>query len=152
MLDKQHDIRVLNSLLETVIDSIDGYRRSAQEAVNGRFASAFLERANEREEVAEKLRAEVRRLGGTPEEDGSILAAAHRAFLGLRDTVTENDDKAVVAEVDHGETYLDEKWRTALENEKLQPETRRVIAGCYESIRSGRDEWRAIHENLSHTS
>src|SRR3712207_6172466 len=75
-----HDISVLNSLIETTIDSIDGYRRSAQEATNSRFSSAFLERASEREQVVSRLRERVRQLGGNPEDDGSVLAAAHRAF------------------------------------------------------------------------
>ena len=76
MFDKSHDISVLNSLIETTIDSVDGYRRSAQEATNSRFSAAFLERANEREQIVSKLRDEVRRLGGNPEDDGSVLAAA----------------------------------------------------------------------------
>jgi hypothetical protein len=56
-----HDISVLNGLIETTIDSVDGYRRSAQEATNSRFSSEFLNRANEREQVVSQLRDEVRR-------------------------------------------------------------------------------------------
>ncbi len=125
--DASHDISVLNSLIETTIDSVDGYRRSAQEATNSRFSSGFLERANEREQVVSKLRERVRALGGNPEDDGTVLAAAHRAFLSLRDKVTGSDDESVIAEVDHGETYLNEKWETALKDDRLSPETRSVI-------------------------
>ena len=151
MLDKSHDVTVLNSLIETTVDSIDGYRRAAEEATNSRFAAAFRERVTEREEVVIKLRDEVRRCGGDPRDDGSVLAAAHRAFLSLRDKVTGSDDEAVVAEVDHGESYLNEKWETALKDEELSPETRSVITQCYSSIRAGRDEWRAAHERMSPT-
>lgn len=149
MFDKSHDIRALNGLIETTLDSIDGYRRSAEEARNSRFAAAFSERATEREQVVGKLRDEVRRLGGDPQDDGSVLAAAHRAFLTLRDKVTGSDDESVIAEVDHGETYLNEKWETALKDEDLSPETRSVITQCYASIRAGRDEWRAAHAGMS---
>ena len=38
----------------------------------------------------------------------------HRQFLSLRDKVTGSDDQSVIAEVDRGETYLDEKWQAAL--------------------------------------
>ena len=147
--DAGHDISVLNSLIETTIDSVDGYRRSAQEATSSRFSSQFLERASEREQVVSKLRDRVRALGGNPEDDGSVLAAAHRAFLSLRDKVTGSDDKAVIAEVDHGEKYLNEKWETALKDDRLSQETRGVIQQCYDSVRQGRDTFRRLHEDLS---
>jgi uncharacterized protein (TIGR02284 family) len=147
-----HDISVLNSLIETTIDSVDGYRRSAQEATNSRFSSAFLERAGEREQIVSKLRDQVRKLGGNPEDDGSVLAAAHRAFLSLRDKVTGSDDEAVIAEVDHGETYLNGKWETALKDGGLSQETRSLIQQCYDSVREGRDTWRRAHEDMSATS
>jgi uncharacterized protein (TIGR02284 family) len=147
-----HDISVLNSLIETTIDSVDGYRRSAQEATNSRFSSAFLERANEREQVVSKLRERVRALGGNPEDDGSVLAAAHRAFLSLRDKVTGADDEAVIAEVDHGESYLNGKWETALQDGGLSPETRDLVQQCYSSVREGRDTFRRLHEDMSSTT
>src|SRR5687768_10541790 len=98
MFDTNQDITILNSLIETTIDSIDGYRRSAEEATNERFAASFRDRAEERERVVAKLRDRVRALGGTPEEDGGLLAAMHRQFLSLRDAVTGTDDHAVIAE------------------------------------------------------
>lgn len=152
MFDKSHDISVLNSLIETTLDSVDGYRRSAEEATNSRFASEFLARANERQQVVSELQNEVRRLGGNPEDDGSVLAAAHRAFLTIRDRATGSDDHAVLAEVDRGESYLNGKWETALEDDDLSPETRSVIIRNYESVRSGHDRWEAVHKSLEATS
>jgi uncharacterized protein (TIGR02284 family) len=102
----EHDVTVLNSLIETTIDSIDGYRHSAGEATNEQFAEIFRKRAQEREEVVGLLRRRVTELGGTSEDDGSLLAKAHRQFLSLRDAVTGSDDKSVVAEVDRGESFL----------------------------------------------
>ncbi|HLL58956.1 MAG TPA: PA2169 family four-helix-bundle protein [Allosphingosinicella sp.] len=150
--DTTHDITVLNSLIETTIDSVDGYRRSAQEATNSRFSAAFLERANEREQVVSQLRDRVRQLGGNPEDDGSVLAAAHRAFLTLRDKVTGSDDTAVIAEVDHGESYLNGKWETALKDDRLSAQTRSIVQSCYDSVREGRDTWRRVHEDMSGTT
>ncbi len=147
-----HDISVLNGLIETTIDSVDGYRRSAQEASSSRFSSEFLNRANEREQVVSKLRDQVRQLGGSPEDDGSVLAAAHRAFLSLKDKVTGADDTAIIGEVDHGETYLANKWEAALKDEQLSPQVRQVVQQCYDSVREGRDTFRRLHEDMSGTS
>lgn len=149
MFDQKHDVSVLNGLIETTLDSVDGYRRSAEEATQSRFASEFMSRANEREQVVRQLQDEVRRLGGNPEDDGSVLAAAHRAFLTIRDRATGSDDAAVIAEVDHGETYLRGKWEAALKDDKLSPETRSAITRCYDSVREGQQKWHALHQNMA---
>jgi uncharacterized protein (TIGR02284 family) len=150
MFDQSHDISVLNSLIETTIDSIDGYQHSAAEASNSRFAETFRDRASEREQVVQKLRDRVRALGGTPESDGGILAAAHRQFLSLRDAVTgKKDDKAVIAEVDRGESYLNGKWEAALNDTKLSDETLSTIRTCYESVRAGHEQWERVNDGLS---
>jgi uncharacterized protein (TIGR02284 family) len=139
MFDQSHDISVLNSLIETTIDSIDGYQHSASEATNRRFAESFRDRASEREQVVQKLRDRVRSLGGTPESDGGILAAAHRQFLSLRDAVT-------------GESYLNSKWEAALNDTKLSDETMSLIRQCYESVREGHRQWEAVNKGMSAAS
>ena len=149
MFNQSHDVAVLNSLIETTIDSIDGYQHSASEATNSRFAQAFRDRASEREQVVQKLRDRARELGGTPESDGSILAAAHRQFLSLRDAVTGKDDGAVIAEVDRGESYLNSKWETALNDTQLSDETLSLIRTCYESVREGHRQWESVNKGLS---
>lgn len=151
MFDKNQDINVLNSLIETTLDSVDGYRRSAEEASSSRFASEFMSRASEREQVVRQLQGEVRRLGGNPQDDGSVLAAAHRAFLTLRDRATGSDDEAVIAEVDHGESYLRGKWETALKDDNLSPETRTLITTSWNSVREGQEKWRAVHQNMTNS-
>ncbi|HEU0100625.1 MAG TPA: PA2169 family four-helix-bundle protein [Allosphingosinicella sp.] len=144
-----HDVTVLNSLIETTIDSVDGYRHSAGEATNEQFAEIFRSRAQEREEVVGLLRRRVVELGGEPEEEGGLLAKAHRQFLSLRDAVTGRDDKAVIAEVDRGESYLNGKWETALADNELSAETQRLLRECYQSVRSGHDQWEQMNKAIS---
>ena len=143
-----HDVTVLNSLIETTIDSVDGYRHSAGEATNPAFADIFRGRAQEREQVVARLREQVRELGGTPEEEGGLLAKAHRQFLSLRDAVTGRDDKAVIAEVDRGESYLNGKWEAALADTELSAGSQRLIRECYQSVRSGHDQWEQINKSI----
>jgi Domain of unknown function (DUF2383) len=82
-----HDIRTLNSLVATIIDNVDGYSESAKDVDSPRFSEVFLARADERRDVCTQLRAEVSRLGGEPEDDGTILAAGHWAFVNLKSIV-----------------------------------------------------------------
>ena len=144
-----HDVTVLNSLIETTIDSVDGYRHSAGEATNTQFADIFRRRADERQQVVNRLRERVIELGGKPEEEGGLLAAAHRRFLSLRDAVTGSDDKAVIAEVDRGESFLNGKWEAALADKELSPATQRLLTECYQSVRSGHDQWESINKGIN---
>src|SRR3546814_13434469 len=96
MFDNKN-VATLNSLIATTLDSIDGYRKAADETNAAGFRDIFLSRANERQSVVANLQAKVRELGGEPEDDGTALASAHRAFLGLRDKMTgDRDDDAVL--------------------------------------------------------
>ncbi|HYJ82136.1 MAG TPA: PA2169 family four-helix-bundle protein [Allosphingosinicella sp.] len=149
MFNDSHDVTVLNSLIETTIDSVDGYRHSAGEATNEQFAEIFRRRAQEREEIVGLLRRRVVELGGEPEEEGGLLAKAHRQFLSLRDAVTGRDDKAVVAEVDRGESYLNGKWEAALADTELSAATQRLLHQCYQSVRSGHDQWEQMNKAIS---
>ena len=143
------EVTLLNSLIETTIDSVDGYRHSAREATNPQFAEIFRQRSEERQKVVERLRERVRALGGTPEEEGGLLAAAHRRFLSLRDAVTGSDDKSVIAEVDRGESYLNAKWEAALRDDGLSGETKSLIEELYRSVRAGHEQWEAVHRGMS---
>jgi uncharacterized protein (TIGR02284 family) len=149
MLNQAHDISVLNSLIETTIDSVDGYRHSSTEATNPRYASAFRDWASDREQVVTKLRDRVRELGGEPEHEGGLLAAAHRQFLSLRDKVTGSDDQSVIAEVDRGESYLDGKWQTALNDDGLSMETKTLIRELYTSVRQGHQQWEDLNKSMT---
>jgi uncharacterized protein (TIGR02284 family) len=148
MTDTSHDIRTLNGLIATTIDSVDGYRSSAEAVDSPRYGELFTARASERSSVAEQLRAEVRRLGGNPEDDGTLLAGGHRAFLNLKAAVTDRDDKAVVAEVERGEDHIKAKYEAALTDESLSPETRSLIETSYGSVRSGHDQMSQLKHDL----
>ena len=148
MTDTSHDIRTLNGLIATTIDSVDGYRSSAEAVDSTRFADLFTARAGERSSVAEQLRAEVRKLGGNPEDDGTALAGAHRGFLNLKAAVTDRDDQAIVNEVERGEDHIKAKFDAALKDDKLSPQTRSLIETAYGSVRAGHDEMSQLKHNL----
>lgn len=147
-MDEKHDIAVLNTLIATTIDSILGYRDSADDVRSTRLGDDFRRFAEARRQVADKLQAEVRRLGGTPEDEGTVKAAAHRRWMDFRQAVTDAKDEAVVTEVRNGEAYLKEKFEAALEDDELSQPVRTLIADCYESVRSGHDRAEALRESI----
>ncbi len=148
MTETSHDIRTLNGLIATTIDSVEGYRTSATDIENPRYAELFTARASERSSVAEQLRAEVRRLGGNPEDDGTVLAAGHRAFVNLKAAVTDRDDQAIVNEVERGEDHIKAKFDEALKDDSLSSATRSLVETCFGSVKSGHDEMSQLKHNL----
>jgi uncharacterized protein (TIGR02284 family) len=152
MTDTSHDIRTLNGLIATTIDSVDGYRAAGEDTEAGRFATLFNGRADERAQVAEKLKAEVARLGGNPEDDGSLLAGAHRAFMGLKDIVTGKDEQAIVNEVERGEDVIKARYEKAMADIDLSPTTKALISDCYTSVKQGHDQMRDLKHSLQAAS
>jgi uncharacterized protein (TIGR02284 family) len=133
------EISVLNTLIATTIDSIAGYEDSAKNVDNERLREIFRKRANERQQVVQDLRSEVRRLGGEPEEGGTFLGKAHQRFEDLKAAITGRDEKAIINEVERGEDYIKEKFETALNSPELG-ESRGVLERAYQSVRSGHDQ------------
>jgi len=151
MTDQSHsdEITTLNTLTATLIDSVTGFEdASANIEGSNSLQQLFRERASERRQIVEELRAEVRRLGGKPEDDGSFLGKTHQRFLDLKAAVTGRDEKAIVNEVERGEDYLKEKFETALESGALSGETRAAVERAYQSVRSGHDQVAALKHGL----
>ena len=138
-----HDIKVLNELIMTTLDSADGYTTAAKDAENPTFKSLFSQWASERRQVASQLQEQVKVLGGKPEDDGSMLASAHRVFLNIRDSLSKGD-KGVVEEVERGEDYLKEKFEDALDDDDLSVSVRPLVNRAYESVIQGHDQARDL--------
>ncbi len=144
---QDHDIKILNGLIETTLDSADGYREAAKETDNVRYRAMFEERSVERSKVATDLQGSVRDLGGDPEDDGSILAKAHRAFLDVKHALLK-DEQAVVNSVENGEDHIKAKYERALEDTDLSATTRETIRRAYDSVKSGHDQMRDLKHSL----
>ena len=134
------DTVTLNTLIGTLIDSIDGYQKAAADTENTRFAEMFTARARERQQALTGLQAAVARLGGNPEDDGTTAGAAHRGWINLKEAVLGRDDEAIVNEVERGEDYLKEKFEAAMRHKDLPPEARAAVEQAWQSVRAGHDE------------
>lgn len=147
MSNHDHDVKVLNTLIETTIDSADGYDEAAKDSHNHRYTSTFQTRAKERREVSAALQRQVRALGGKPEEDGSVLASAHRMFVNLRASISKGD-RAVIEEVERGEDHIKHQFEDALQDDQLSAATRLAISDAFSSVKAGHDQMRDLKQAL----
>jgi uncharacterized protein (TIGR02284 family) len=143
-----HAVHVLNSLIETTVDSADGYRKAAETADDPRFKTLFETRAQRRQQLSSQLKAEVRSFGGQPRDDGTLLGATHRTFLGLKDKVAGGSDKAVIEEVERGEDFIRDKFEKAARDNELPQQVRQLVDKACTSIKAEHDEVSALKQQM----
>ena len=139
----------LNTLIATLLDSVEGYEKSAQEVDNPHYAQLFAARAIERQQAVDGLREAVVAAGGEPEDHGTLMGSIHRAFLSLREAVSSRDDVAIIGEIEHGEDYLKDKFETALDSDTLDPGPREAIKQAWASVKAGHDEMAALKHSMA---
>ena len=144
-----NDISVLNGLIATTLDSMKGYEDAAKDAESTQYATMFAEFARDRATVATDLQNQVRNLGGDPELDSSMLAAAHRTFMDLKQAITGKDDKAIIQEVERGEDHIKAKFEDAMKDGDLTPATQTAITTAFASVREGHDKMSELKHSMA---
>ena len=140
-------LNLLNTLIETTLDSVAGYEKAAELARNPRFQSLFKDKAQARQKVADELKAEVRGLGAEPWDKSSFRGRAQRAFLELRDKIGGKSDKPVIEAVEHDEDFIRDQFAEAANDEKLPGTARDLVNRLHGALVADHDEISAIkHE------
>jgi uncharacterized protein (TIGR02284 family) len=143
-----HAVKVLNSLIETTLDSANGYREAAENTDAPDLRSMFAERSAKREVLVRRLQGEVRSFGGEPETDQSVLGKAHNKFVDLKNAVTGGSDKAVVDEVERGEDILKAKYERAMRDDDLPQGVRSLLQDACAEIRADHDTVSALKHQM----
>lgn len=107
-------ISTLNELLETCRDGQEGFRAAAEGVRGAELRELFHSYALQRAGFAGELQDEVQRLGGEPEQTGSLVASLHRGWMGLRAALEGGDEGAVLSECERGESAALAAYRAAL--------------------------------------
>lgn len=144
-----HAVKVLNSLIETTLDSANGYKEAAENVESSEYRSMFSERSTKRLELSRRLQAEVRTFGGEPEDDQSLAGKLHNKFVDLKAALTGGpNDKSVIDEVERGEDVIKAKYEAATKDDELPSEVRTMILDAYQSVKSDHDEISRIKHSM----
>ena len=144
-----HAVKVLNSLIETTLDSANGYKEAAENTQTPQYREMFADRATQRSRLAGELQQEVASFGGEPDTDQSLLGKAHNKFVDLKNAITGGSDKAVINEVDRGEDFIKAKYEAALKDDDLPPSARELINRAYGEIKADHDAVSRIKHQLN---
>jgi uncharacterized protein (TIGR02284 family) len=145
---RDHDIKQLNSLIELTLDSAHGYMDAADEAKSSGFSGLFRARAALRHEIAERLQARVKTLGG----DENAHGTTRRWFANLRQKMV-GDDTSLIAEVEAGERHVSEAYQKVVLDGELSDPVRAAVesefAQIQANIQADRDKMRNLKQSVA---
>ena len=141
-------VKLLNSLIETTLDSANGYEEAAKSVDDAQLKSMFADRSRKRGEITRTLQQEVRSFGGEPQTHQSALGKAHNAFVDVKKALTGGSAKAVVDEVERGEDFIKAKFEKAVRADELPPAARATVNRALDSIREDHDEISALKHSM----
>lgn len=96
-------IAELNGLIKTCKDAELGYRTASADVRNTELETVFTECSKQRGRFARSLQAEVERLGGHPEDSGSLGGTLLRGWMDLKSALSSGSGAAIVATCETGE-------------------------------------------------
>jgi uncharacterized protein (TIGR02284 family) len=146
--DNDNVISTLNNLIETCKDGENGFRTAADGVKNSELKTLFNTYSQQRAQFAAELQAEVRNLGGDPENTGSVAATLHRGWINIKSTVTGEDEGAVISECERGEDSAVRNYKDAL-NETLPANLQSIIQRQYTQVKEAHDRIRAMEKATS---
>ena len=138
-------ISTLNNLIETCKDGQNGFQAAADGVKNSELKTLFHTYAQQRAQFAAELQAEVRRLGGDPEQTGSVAASLHRGWINIKATVTGEDESAIISECERGEDSAVRNYKDALDS-KLPADVGAVVERQYTEVKDAHDRIRALEK------
>ncbi len=144
MADNDKVISCLNNLIETCKDGQDGFRTAAEGVARPDLKTLFNTFSQQRAQFAAELQNEVRRLGGNPEQTGSVAASLHRGWIDIKSAVTGKDDNAVISECERGEDSAVRNYEEALNDESLPENLRDVIRRQFAAVKEAHDRVRTL--------
>jgi uncharacterized protein (TIGR02284 family) len=139
-----HDIKILNSLIETTLASAAGYSRAAAELENATYRSLFEQWAQERRQVVDDLQDQLFALGGK-QRSGTL--AEQLMFFNFGDHAA-SDDNSMLHAVELGEDFIRSMYEEAIDDEGMSNEVRTAVVRAYTSVRSGHEQARDLKLSL----
>ncbi len=116
----------LNSLLTGSRDGAQNFRDASDAVQRSDIRTSLGEFADETAEHAVSFEAEVRRLGGDPDDGGKLGAKARRVLQNIKTVVSGHDDSATLSEVEKGLDQAEQNYALAL-REPLDPTARALV-------------------------
>lgn len=144
-VNREELIECLNDLIETCRDGENGFQTAADHVKDPESKKFFTHCSEQRAQFASELQSEVRQLGGTPAQTGSVSAAFHRGWMNIKSIVTGGSDDAIAAECERGEDAAIENYQRVLK-QNLPPNVLPVVKHQFTEIKKSHERIRDLEQ------
>ena len=141
-------VSVLEDLIETCQDGIEGFKTASESVENPAAKTLFLSRLPNIQRGMAELKAEVRRLGGDPNKSGTVGGAIHRGWINLKSAVTGKNEEAIINECERGEEHAAHVYEDALKKD-LPMDTRSIVERQYRGVVENLERVRVLSHDRS---
>jgi len=143
-VNREELIECLNDLIETCRDGEEGFKTASDHVRDAGLKKYFSQCSDQRAQFVSELQSEVRQLGGTPTETGSVSAAFHRGWINIKSIVGGNDD-AIIAECERGEDAAVANYQDVLK-QNLPSNVLPVVKHQFREIKRSHDTIRDLEQ------
>ena len=136
----------LNSLLEKNYDAEKGYKLASEKVKNEKLKRFFTERAQERYDFGHELKTEIRNFGENPDKGSSLAGDAHRSWMNLKASLSNDKDESVLEEAIRGEKAAIEEYESVLKEQEIPASTSNILMKQKNSIVASLNEVKSLEE------
>jgi len=139
-------LKKLQQLIQINLDSEKGFNEVAHDVENKSIATAFVELGSQRRKNALELKELMTWNGEVPAEDGSYLAAFHRAWISLRELLSGGSTYAILSEAERGEDAIKKAYEDVLVS-TAGSAVNDVLTRQYAIVKAGHDRVRGMRDD-----
>lgn len=146
------DRKVTKDLIETLEDGRKGFAAAADKLADTNradLAPKFRAFAEQRGAFSAELGVLAAAYGDDIDEDGSVLAAAHRGWMTLKDAIAGSDPDGVLDAAEQGEDHAIGKYKAALANADISTDLRIVVQRQFDAVQAAHDEVKLLRDAVS---
>lgn len=146
-MENSKSISALNELIEINNDRVEGYETASGETKESDLLALFAGLKSTSQQNLTELRAEVNRLGGTPEEGTRVTGKFFRAWMDVKAALTGNDRQGILNSCEFGEDKALGTYESVLDDtEGLSADLVALIRKQHTALRSDHDRVKALRD------
>jgi len=141
-------VDLLNSLIQINEDRKEGYQKAWEHSDDLNLKTLFDQYSKQSARYVVELGTAVESYGGVPAERTSISGDAYRAWMDIKDALTTNQRKTVLASCERGEDAAVKTYKDALdESQQLDNNLVGVITMQYRDIEKAHDQIKTLRDS-----
>lgn len=140
MNDNDKSIEVMQNLVETCQDGKRGYQDASEHIENAELKTILYRLSQQRALFEAELKDEIRKLGGDPEDIGTVKGTMHRVWINIKSGIKKNDTEALLNECKRGDSAAVKIYEKALKEDlphfilDIVEEQFKLIKGTYTQL------------------